>query len=283
MSQIDQERLVELREIAKEVRKLVLKQVYAGQGGHVGGPLSATDILTVLYFHTMRIDPKNPSWEERDRFVLSKGHSTNALYAALALRGFFPVDELNTFDHINSRLQAHPDMTKTPGIDMSSGSLGQGLSNAIGMAMAARFLGKDFHTYAMIGDGESQEGQIWEAAFIASRYKVDNLTVFLDNNKIQQYGWLYPTAPEKLPPIDDPAGKFQSFGWNTLEIDGHDIPAIIDAIAQARAVKGKPTLIIANTIKGKGVSFMEGTYAWHTRVPTDEELEAALNELDRVG
>jgi transketolase len=280
MPTVDPTRLIELQEIANEVRKLVLKQVYSGKGGHVGGPLSAADILTVLYFHTMRIDPKNPAWEERDRFVLSKGHSTNALYAVLALRGFFTVDELYTFHHINSRLQAHPDMTKTPGIDMSSGSLGQGISAALGMALAARFLGKKFHIYTMIGDGESQEGQVWEAAFIASRYAVDNLTVFLDNNKIQQYGWLYPTSPEKLPPIDNPADKFQAFGWHTIEIDGHDIAAIIAAIDEAHTVKRKPTMIIANTTKGKGVSFMEGTYAWHTRVPTDEELEQAIKELD---
>lgn len=279
MPNITQERVAELQEIASEVRRLVLKQVYTAKGGHVGGPLSAADILTVLYFQTMRIDPHNPTWGDRDRFVLSKGHSTNALYAVLALRGYFPVDELYTFDQINSRLQAHPDMTKTPGIDMSSGSLGQGLSNAVGMALAARYLGKDFHTYAMIGDGETQEGQIWEAAFIASRYAVDNLTVFLDLNMVQQYGWLYPTAPEKLPPIDNPVGKFEAFGWHTIEIDGHDIPVIMDAIAEAKSVQGQPTIIIANTIKGKGVSFMEGTYQWHTRVPTDTELQQALAEL----
>lgn len=282
MSMIDQERLIELQNIANEVRKLVLKTVYTAKGGHVGGPLSAAEILTVLYFQTMKIDPENPEWEDRDRFVLSKGHSTNALYAILALLEYFPIDELYTFDQINSRLQAHPDMTKTPGIDMSSGSLGQGISTAVGMALAARYLGKDFHTYCMIGDGESQEGQVWEAAFIASRYRVDNLTVFLDNNKVQQYGWLYPTVPEEFPPIDDPASKFEAFGWHTQEIDGHDIPAILEAIEVAHSVKGKPSIIIANTIKGKGVSFMEGTYAWHTRVPTDEELELALAELDQL-
>ncbi len=281
MPKFTTQQLKELRDIARDTRKLVFQTVHHAQGGHIGGPLSAADMLAVLYFHTLRINPLQPDWEDRDRFVLSKGHSANALYAILALRGYFPVDELFTFDQINSRLQAHPDMTKTPGVDMSTGSLGQGLSCAIGMALAAHHLGKTFHTYCMIGDGEAQEGQIWEAAMIANRYRLDNLTAILDNNLVQQYGWQYPTVPVRMDPIENPAKKFEAFGWAIIEIDGHDFQAINDALEQAKANKGLPTMIIANTVKGKGVSFMEGQYSWHTRVPTDVELKQALAELDQ--
>jgi len=234
------------------------------------------ELLTALYFCILRIDPANPGWEDRDRFILSKGHASIALYAVMAERGFFPVEELGTFDAIDSRLQGHPDMTKTPGIDMSTGSLGQGLSVGIGIALGARLLGKSFRTYVMIGDGESQEGQIWEAAFIASRYKIDNLTGILDWNRLQQFGWQYPT---RMVPLENPAEKFRAFGWNTIDIDGHDFQAIVDACEEAKAVTGKPTMIIAHTVKGKGISFMEDTYQWHARVPNEEEVARALAEL----
>ncbi len=270
----------DLTEIARNVRINIIRSVHHAKGGHLGGPFSAVELLVSLYFHELRIDPQNPSWEERDRFILSKGHSAIGLYAVMAERGFFPKEELMTFDAIDSRLQGHPDMTKTPGIDMSSGSLGQGLSAGIGIALGARMLGKDCRTYVMIGDGEAQEGQIWEAAFIASRYKLDNLVAILDNNKVQQFGWQYPMP---LPPIDHPAQKFEAFGWNVIEINGHDFKEILDAFAAAKKVKGKPTIIIANTIKGKGISFAEGKYQWHARVPNDEELAQALVELEKAG
>jgi len=268
----------ELTELARKVRIDIIRSVHHAQGGHVGGPLSAVEVLVSLYFSELRIDPHNPSWEGRDRFILSKGHSAIGLYSVLAERGFFPVEELMTFDSIDSRLQGHPDMKLTPGIDMSSGSLGQGLSAGIGMALGARMLGKDFRTYVMIGDGESQEGQIWEAAFIASRYKLDNLVAILDYNKVQQFGWQYPTS---LSPIDNPAQKFEAFGWHTIEIDGHNFQEILDALDTAKKVTGKPTILIANTIKGKGISFAEGKYQWHAQIPTDEELALALAELVR--
>lgn len=278
MKELSPQRLAELEEIAARVRARVLISVHHAGGGHVGGPLSCTDLLVALYFHILNIDPARPDWEDRDRFILSKGHSTIALYAVMAERGYFPLEELLTFDAIDSRLQGHPDMTKTPGIDMSSGSLGQGLSPGIGMALGARLLNKSFRTYVILGDGESQEGQIWEAAFVAARYKLDNLTVFLDNNGLQQYGWQRP-GERMLRPIENPAQKWQAFGWHTLEIDGHDIAQIVQAVGQAQEVRGKPTLIVANTIKGKGVSFMEDQYEWHARVPTQSELVQALAEL----
>jgi transketolase len=280
MPKLDSRRLAELREIATRVRVNILRSVHHAQGGHIGGPLSATDLLTGLYFEILRIDPAKPRWEDRDRFILSKGHSAIALYAVMAERGYFPVAELQSFDAIDSRLQGHPDMNMTPGVDMSSGSLGQGLSPAIGIAIGAKRLGKDFCTYVMIGDGETQEGQIWEAAFIAQRYQLDNLVGILDDNKFQQYGWNRPTI---LAPIENPVTKFQAFGWHTIEIDGHDFQAILDACDEAKTIKGMPTMIIAHTIKGKGVSFMENTYQWHAQVPTDEELTRAVAELTSRG
>ena len=267
-----------LKEIAAKVRARTLISVHHAAGGHVGGPLSCTDILVALYFHVLNIDPTRPDWEDRDRFILSKGHSTIALYAVLAERGFFPVDELTTFDAIDSRLQGHPDMTKTPGIDMSSGSLGQGISPAIGMAIGAKLLNKSFQTYVIIGDGESQEGQIWEAAFVAARYQLGNLTVVLDYNGLQQFGW-HKTGEHMLTPIENPGQKWQAFGWNVIEINGHDFKQIVDAIHQAQQISEKPSIIIAHTTKGKGVSFIEDQFEWHARVPSDTELEKALIEL----
>lgn len=279
MLQIDPGRIIEFGKIATRVRAHILRSVHKAQGGHIGGPLSAVELLISLYLNTLRIDPQNPTWEERDRFILSKGHAAIALYAVMAERGFFPVEELSTFDEINSRMQAHPDMTVTPGIDMSTGSLGQGLSAGIGMALGARLLKKDFRIYVMIGDGESQEGQVWEGASVASRYKLDNLTLILDYNKVQQYGWQYPM---RMLPIEAPAIKFQAFGWYTIEIDGHNFEAILGALEEAKTIKGRPTLIVAHTVKGKGVSFMEDRYQWHARVPTDKELEMAIAELNKL-
>ena len=276
---LDLEKYAELRKVAARVRVHIVRSVHKAQGGHIGGPLSAAEMLTALYFHVMRIDPQNPAWEDRDRFVLSKGHAAIALYAVLAERGYFPVEELDTFDAIDSRMQAHPDMNITPGIDMSTGSLGQGLSVGVGMALGARLKGKDFRTYVMLGDGESQEGQNWEAAFYAARAKLDNLTVMLDYNKIQQFGWQY---PERMPPIDRPADKFKAFGWHTIEIDGHDFEAIVGACKEAESVKNQPVCIVANTIKGKGVSFFEDRYQWHARVPDDEEYVNAMAELNKL-
>ena len=278
------EKVAELRGKATEVRKHILTSVAKAGAGHVGGPLSATDILVTLYFGVLNVDPKRPNWEDRDRFILSKGHSAIALYSVLAVRGYLPIEELATFDAIDSRLQGHPDMTKLPGLDMSTGSLGQGLSPAIGIGLGARMLGKTFHTWCMLGDGEIQEGQIWEAAFVAARYKVDNVTAILDYNNLQQYG--FPPVPgtnhKMRTPMEDPAAKFRVFGWNTIEIDGHDYAQIADACEIALATKGRPTIIVANTVKGKGVSFMEGDPGWHAKVPSATELQAALAELAAV-
>jgi transketolase len=281
-TQKDPQLISDLQRIARRVRRHIIQTLRHVGGGHAGGPLSATDILTVLYFHILRIDPASPDWDDRDRFVLSKGHSCLALYAVLAERGYFDVEELLTFDELDSRLQGHPDMTVTPGLDMSTGSLGQGLSAGVGMALGARLLGKDFRTYVMIGDGESQEGQIWEAALVAARYKLDNLTAVLDHNRLQIYGWQTPgdNGPVCHPPDNDPAPKWQAFGWHTIEINGHDIGAIITSLEEAQQVKGRPTIIIARTVKGKGVSFMEGNYLWHSRSISDSEAEAGLAELE---
>lgn len=275
----------ELRDTADEIRRLVIQVVHHAGAGHIGGPLSAADLLATLYFRVLRIDPERPQWEDRDRFILSKGHSSIGWYAALALRGYFPVEELWSFDAIDSRLQGHPDMTATPGVDMSTGSLGQGLSAGLGMAMGARLAGKDFHTWVMIGDGELHEGQVWEAIQTAPRFRLGNLTAVLDHNKLSQFGWS--SAPEgyggiqRESPIRDPAAKFEQFGWRAIEIDGHDPEEILAACAQARDSEETPTVIVAHTVKGKGVSFMEGHYAWHSKPITDDDLRGALQELSR--
>ena len=270
-----------LRSVATSVRRSILATIHHAGAGHVGGPLSATDLLAVLYFHELRIDPANPSWPDRDRFVFSKGHSSIALYATLAERGYFPREELLTFDQLDSRLQGHPDMLVTPGVDMSTGSLGQGLSPGLGMALAARMNDKDYRTYVMIGDGESQEGQIWEASMVAARYKVDNLVAILDWNGLQQYGWAGPSKEpaDRMSPLEAPAKKWKAFGWHVIELDGHDLRAIVSALDEARSIKGQPTILIAHTVKGKGVSFMEGDYLWHAKPITDGEFELALAEL----
>lgn len=277
---LPESREAELRQLAKEIRRNVIKTVYHARAGHIGGPLSAADVLTALYFEVMNIRPQDPAWEGRDRFVLSKGHSAIALYCTLGERGYFSKDELHTFDEINSRLQAHPDMTVLPGLDMSTGSLGQGISSAVGIALGAKMKRALFHTYCMIGDGESQEGQVWEAADIASKYALDNLTIFMDYNQLQQYGWAGSNGRVRQIPVHQPEARWQAFGFHVIQIDGHDMQQIVQACRDAKQTKGKPTIIIAKTKKGKGVSFMEGDYLWHSRVPTDQELALAMAELE---
>lgn len=269
----------ELEALSRQTRRLILHSIHTAGAGHIGGPLSVTDILVSLYFNELRVDPANPGAEDRDRLILSKGHSSIALYTVLALRGYYPVAELETFDQIDSRLQGHPDLSSLPGLDMSTGSLGQGLSPGIGMALGARLGGKDFHTWVILGDGEIQEGQIWEAAFVASRYRLSNLTAIVDYNGLPQFGWPHESGHTRDIPIEDPGGKFRAFGWNVIETDGHDHQALLDAYAEAKAFTDGPTCIVAKTVKGKGVSFMEGDFMWHAQVPTPDDLTNAGLEL----
>lgn len=267
----------ELRILACKVRRGVVEGVYHAKSGHPGGSLSAADIFTYLYFKEMRVDPKNPKDENRDRFVLSKGHCAPGLYAALALKGYFPEEELKKLRHIGAMLQGHPDMKGTPGVDMSSGSLGQGISAACGMAIAGKMDKKDYRVYTLLGDGELEEGQVWEAAMFAAHHKLDNLCVIVDSNGLQIDG---PVAEVGGPePIDE---KFRSFGFDVQVIDGHDFDAIEAALAHAKTVKGKPSVIIAKTIKGKGVSYMENQVGWHGKAPNDEQYAAAMQELNTV-
>ena len=263
-----------LEEIANKIRINTVKEVYYAKSGHPGGSLSIADILAVLYFKEMKIDPKNPKDENRDRFVLSKGHCSPALYATLALKGFFSIDELKNFRNINSILQGHPDMKKIPGVDMSTGSLGQGLSAANGMAIAGKLDNKNYRVYCIMGDGEIEEGQIWEAAMASNKYKLDNLCVIVDNNNLQIDGTIEEVMSSY--PIDE---KFKSFGFQVINIDGHNIQEIIDAFDVARNIKGKPVCIIAKTIKGKGVSFMENKAEWHGKAPNEEQYRQAMEEL----
>ena len=265
----------ELEIMAKKVRKGIIEAVYSNNSGHPGGSLSIADILTVLYFKEMNINPKNPKWEDRDRLVLSKGHCSPALYSCLANRGYFPVEDLKTFRNINSYLQGHPDMKNIPGVDMTTGSLGQGLSSANGMAIAGKMEGKNYRVYCILGDGEIEEGQIWEAAMTSAKYKLDNLCVIVDNNNLQIDG----TIEEVMRPypIDE---KFKSFGFQIINIDGHNIREIIDALDVAKNVKEKPVCIIAKTIKGKGISYMENKAEWHGKAPNEEQYELALKELE---
>ncbi len=268
------EKIEDLEKMANEVRKGIIEAVYSGQSGHPGGSLSVADILTVLYFNELNIDEKNPKWEERDRLVLSKGHCSPALYSCLANRGFFPVEDLKTFRKIDSYLQGHPDMKKIPGVDMTTGSLGQGLSSAVGMAMAGKMDKKDYRVYCILGDGEIEEGQVWEAAMAAHKYKLDNLCVIVDNNNLQIDG----TIEEVMSPypIDE---KFKSFGFEIIKIDGHNMQEIMDAFDVAKHVKNKPVCIIAKTIKGKGVSYMENQVGWHGKAPNEEQYKIAMEEL----
>ena len=244
--------------------------------------MSAAEMLIALYFEELNIDPETPRDENRDRFILSKGHCSIGLYAALALRGYLPLEELKTFDDIDSRLQGHPDMTVLPGLDMSTGSLGQGLSPGLGMALAARLKQQSFHTWVMVGDGDSQEGQTWEAAFVAARYGLDNLTAILDWNGLQQYGWATEAGYgvlDRQAPQENPGDRWRSFGWNAIETDGHDFDAVLAAFAAAKAHKDQPTVIIAKTVKGKGISYMENDFNWHSKPVTDDDLKQAQDEL----
>ena len=269
---------LELKQQANEVRKSIIRAVHAAKSGHPGGSLSAADIMTYLYFAEMNIDPKNPQMENRDRFVLSKGHVAPAYYAALAHKGFFPVEDLLTLRHTGSYLQGHPDMKHIPGVDMSSGSLGQGLSAAVGMAQAAKMDGKSYRVYSMCGDGEIQEGQIWEAAMWAGAHHLDNLVVIIDNNNLQIDGTVEEVCSPY--PIDQ---KFAAFNFHTINIDGNDMEQIRKAFEEAKTVKGMPTAIIARTVKGKAVSFMENEAGWHGKAPNDEQMEQAIADLEKAG
>lgn len=273
----------ELEELARRARVAIVKAIANAEGGHLGGPLSATDMLTALYWRILNIRPDEPLWPDRDRFVLSKGHSSIALYAVMALRGYFPVAELDTFDAIDSRLQGHPDMTALPGIDISSGSLGLGFSGAVGIAMGAKAIGADFTTYAMVGDGECNEGIVWEGAHVANRYRLDNLIVVLDYNKLQQFGWRGESAQDRMPPYTgtELADRWKAFGWHVVEGDGHDIAAFLEVMESVQDANG-PVAVVAHTVKGKGVSFMENVFQWHSKVPTEEELTIALAELGEL-
>ena len=265
-----------LEKIANKIRMDTLQEIYYAKSGHPGSSLSCVDILTVLYFNEMNIDSQKPNDENRDRFVLSKGHASAALYATLAEAGYFPKEELNTFRNISSYLQGHPDMKNTPGVDMSTGSLGQGLSVANGMALASKMDQKGYRVYCLIGDGELEEGQIWEAAMISSKYSLDNLCAIIDCNNLQLTG---NTNDVKGLNADSIESKFKSFGFNTLRIDGNNIDSIIDALSKAEQTKGMPTCIVAKTIKGKGVSFMENKVEWHGKAPNDAEFKKAIDEL----
>ena len=264
----------QLQITACKVRMGVIQGVYSAKSGHPGGSLSAADLFTYLYFKEMRVDPQNPRDDHRDRFVLSKGHTAPGLYATLALKGFFPVDELSTLRHIGSRLQGHPNMNTVPGIDMSTGSLGQGVSTAAGMALAAKYQGKDCRVYTLLGDGEIQEGEVWEAFMFAHHYKLDNLCVIIDNNGLQIDG----RVEDVMSPYPIPE-KLRAFGFQVYEIDGHDFEQMETAFNQARETKGVPSAIVMKTVKGKGVSFMENQAGWHGKAPNDEEFEIAMNEL----
>lgn len=267
----------DLRLEAAKGRLLALDAIYTAKSGHPGGSLSCMDMLAALYFNEMNVDPKAPSWDDRDRFVLSKGHCAPALYSILALRGYFPTEDMKLLRSIRGHLSGHPDMRHVPGVDMSTGSLGQGLSAAVGMAMTAKHLGKAFRTYAVCGDGELGEGQIWEAAMAAAKWKLDNLCAFVDVNGLQIDGRTADVMPTE--PLDK---KFEAFNWHVIKIDGHSMEAILAALKEARETKGRPTVIIAKTVKGKGVSFMEGQAGWHGKAPNDEQFAEAKAELEKA-
>lgn len=272
---MEQARIKELKRISANIKLGALEAVFSASSGHPGGSLSISDILSYLYFEEMNIDPRDPKKADRDRFVLSKGHTAPALYAALAERGYFPREDLKTFRHIDSYLQGHPDMKGTPGVDMTTGSLGLGFSAACGMALSAKISGESYRVYSVLGDGESEEGQVWEAAMFAAHKKLDNLCIFLDYNGLQIDG---PISKVNDPsPLDE---KFAAFGWNVLMIDGHDIEAIDGAAKAAKACKGKPTAIICRTVKGKGVSFMENSVKWHGSAPNEEQYKQAVSEIN---
>ena len=269
---------LELKKIANEVRKGIITSVHSAKAGHPGGSLSATEIYTYLYFEEMNVDPQNPDDPARDRFVLSKGHTAPGYYATLANRGFFPVEDLVTLRHVGSYLQGHPCMQHIPGVDMSSGSLGQGISAAVGMAISAKLSNDDYRVYTLLGDGEIQEGQVWEAAMLAGHRNLDNLVVIVDNNGLQIDGNIADVCSPY--PIDK---KFEAFNFHVINIDGHDFEQIAAALKEAKETKGQPTAIIAKTVKGKGVSFMENNAGWHGKAPNDAEFEIAMADLEKVG
>ena len=269
---------IELQKTANEVRKGIITAVHSAKSGHPGGSLSAADIFTYLYFEEMNVDPKNPEKADRDRFVLSKGHVAPGLYATLALKGFFPVEDLKTLRHVGSYLQGHPDKKHIPGVDMSSGSLGQGISAAVGMALSAKLSGDDYRTYTLLGDGEIQEGQVWEAAMFAGARKLDNLVVIVDNNGLQIDGAIEDVCSPY--PIDK---KFEAFNFNVINVDAHNFDELRAAFKAARECKGMPTAIIAKSVKGKGVSFMENQASWHGTAPNQEQYETAMADLERIG
>ena len=271
---MDRKEVKTLAITAAKARLLAVEAVHRCASGHPGGSLSVLDVLTVLYFHTMRVDPQNPADPDRDRFVLSKGHCTPALYATLALRGYYAVEELELFRSIKGHMSGHPDMVNVKGVDMSTGSLGQGISAAVGMAIAGKLDGKDYRVYAALGDGEIEEGQVWEAAMAAAKYKLDNLCAVVDVNGLQIDGKTADVMPSE--PLD---AKFAAFNWNVIHVDGHDYEALAAAFDVAKTVKGKPTVILAKTTKGKGVSFMETDAGWHGKAPNDEQMEQARAEL----
>jgi transketolase len=272
------DKVTELQNKAMLMRRLVLQMIYQAGSGHPGGSLSAADIVTALYFSVLNLDPARPDWPERDRFILSKGHACPVLYAALALRGYFPMEELWTLRKLGSRLQGHPDRLKTPGVDATTGSLGQGISIALGMALGAKLHGAKYKVYALLGDGEQQEGQMWEAAMAAAHYSADNLIAIVDNNGMQIDG-----SNEEIMSISPLPDKWRSFGWRVLTLNGHDMAEILQAFEDAKKTKGQPTVLIARTVKGKGVSFMENRSEWHSGAPTKEQFEKAMEELEAVG
>ena len=274
---MDKKRILELSIIANKVRKNALTAVYSANSGHPGGSLSIADALTLLYFDVMNIDPANPKNPDRDRFVLSKGHTAPALYSVLALRGYFPIEDIKTFRNINSYLQGHPDMKGVPGVDMSTGSLGQGVSAAAGMALAAKLDGKNYRVYSILGDGELEEGQVWEQAMFSAHYKLDNFTIFVDYNGLQIDGDI--TEVMNPTPIDK---KFESFGWNVITCSAHDFQQLKDAIDKAQQTKGKPTAIIMKSTKGKNVSYMENQAKWHGAAPNEELYNKGIAELDEI-
>ena len=266
----------ELEKMAVIIRCDIIDMICTAAAGHPGGSLSAADVVTALYFRVMRIDPKNPGWPDRDRFILSKGHACPVWYAALAERGYFDKSHLKTLRQMGSILQGHPDMLKTPGIDMTAGSLGHGLPAGLGMALSGKLQQKDYHVFVIIGDGESQEGSIWEASMAAPNFKLDNLTAILDYNHLQNDYSL-----EDIMPIHPAVDKWRAFGWHVLDIDGHDMAQVVAALEEAISHKGKPTMIVANTVKGKGVSYMENVCEWHGKAPCQEEADQAIEELRR--
>ena len=275
MRPIDDALVVELTDIAKGIRLDVLDMIYRAQSGHLGGSFSAAEILACLYFRQMRLDPANPCWPQRDRLLLSKGHAAPALYAALARRGYMPVEELQTLRCLNSRLQGHPDCKKTPGVEIGVGPLGHGVSVGVGMALAARLDGLDYRTYVLLGDGELQAGVIWEGIMAAAKFELGNLTAIVDSNDVQLDGAVHDVMP--MEPLVD---KWRAFGWYVIDVDGHNVRSLLDAMDLAARIHSRPTAIVARTTKGKGVSFMENKSVWHGRPPTDKEYEQARKELE---